>query len=103
MKQLTITIACLLAGALTACNQQGKENAAVKADSVMTTATQTHEPQSDLQPIAGKYPDAVCGMPYDTTYHEFSVYKKDTLYFCSPTCKRVFDKNPEKYASKLGL
>ena len=53
--------------------------------------------------IASKLPDAVCGMPYDTTYHELSVYKKDTLYFCSPTCKRVFDKNPEKYASKLGL
>ncbi|RFM35889.1 YHS domain-containing protein [Chitinophaga silvisoli] len=47
--------------------------------------------------------DPVCGMPYDTMFHEFSVYKNDTVHFCSPTCKRVFDKNPEKFAAKLGL
>ncbi|KAA2245794.1 YHS domain-containing protein [Chitinophaga agrisoli] len=45
--------------------------------------------------------DPVCQMPYDTSYHEFSVYKGDTVNFCSPTCKGVFDKNPDKYAVNL--
>ncbi|OMP77664.1 hypothetical protein BW716_18950 [[Flexibacter] sp. ATCC 35208] len=69
----------------------------------MSTVTQPAEDTTALQPIAGKVGDPVCGMPYDTTYHEFSVYKNDTVHFCSLTCKRVFDKNPEKYAAKLGL
>ena len=28
-----------------------------------------------------------------------SEYKGKTYYFCSPACKTVFDKNPEKYAT----
>ncbi|MDH4122526.1 MAG: YHS domain-containing protein [Thermoplasmata archaeon] len=26
-----------------------------------------------------------------------SDYKGKTYYFCAPGCKKVFDKNPEKY------
>ncbi|WP_343671333.1 YHS domain-containing protein [Chitinophaga sp.] len=102
-KTLSIVFATLAAGVFFACNQPSTEKAAAKADSVMSTVTQPAEDTTALQPIAGKMGDPVCGMPYDTTYHEFSVYKNDTVHFCSPTCKRVFDKNPEKYAAKLGL
>lgn len=103
MKKITIVFATLAAGVFFACNQPSTEKAAAKADSAMSTVTQPAEDTTALQPIAGKLGDPVCGMPYDTTYHEFSVYKNDTVHFCSPTCKRVFDKNPEKYAAKLGL
>jgi YHS domain-containing protein len=103
MKKTFIIIATVIAGAFAACNQGTKEKAVAAADTAMNAATKPVEDTTALQPIAGKYPDPVCGMPYDTMFHETSVYKKDTLHFCSPTCKRVFDKNPEKYAAKLGL
>ena len=92
----------LLAGLMAACSEVPKKAPAME-DVAVKPAEQAPAPIQDTLLIAGKLPDAVCGMPYDTTYHEWSVYKKDTLHFCSPTCKRVFDKNPEKYASKLGL
>jgi len=91
----------LLTGLMVACNNAPKQAPVIDSVAVKP-AEQAPEPVHDA-PIAGKLPDAVCGMPYDVTYTESSVYKKDTLFFCSPTCKRVFDKNPEKYASKLGL
>ena len=104
MKQLTIISACLLAAVFAACNQPASKHAAA-ADSTITAVTDTTsaKPSEEMAAVAGKYPDPVCGMPYDTMFHEWSVYKKDTLHFCSPTCKRVFDKNPEKFAAKLGL
>ena len=42
--------------------------------------------------------DPVCGMDVDekTAEHK-SEYKGQTYYFCSPGCKRDFDKAPEKY------
>lgn len=98
---MKIFYTCLLAGLIAACTEAPKKAPAIE-DVAVKPAEQAPEPVHDAL-IAGKLPDAVCGMPYDTTYHEWSVYKKDTLRFCSPTCKRVFDKNPEKYASKLGL
>lgn len=102
-KTLSIVLATLAIAAFAACNQHSSEKAAASADSTMSTVTQTTEDTTALQPIAGKMGDPVCGMPYDTIFHEFSVYKNDTVHFCSPTCKRVFDKNPEKFAAKLGL
>jgi YHS domain-containing protein len=26
-----------------------------------------------------------------------SEYKGETIYFCAPGCKKMFDENPEKY------
>ncbi|WP_158266937.1 YHS domain-containing protein [Chitinophaga niastensis] len=51
--------------------------------------------------VSDKLPDPVCRMPYDTSYKEWIVYQKDTLHFCSVTCKEVFAKAPEKYMAKL--
>jgi Cu+-exporting ATPase len=42
--------------------------------------------------------DVVCGMTVDSETAEYkSEYKGETYYFCSPGCKRSFDKEPEKY------
>lgn len=42
--------------------------------------------------------DVVCGMDIDpATAAGTSEYKGKTYYFCSPGCKRSFDKDPEKY------
>jgi Cu+-exporting ATPase len=45
--------------------------------------------------------DVVCGMTVDTetTQHQ-STYQGQTYYFCSPGCKRSFDKEPEKYLTQ---
>ena len=45
--------------------------------------------------------DLVCGMQVDEkTAAGKSEYKGQTYYFCSPGCKKSFDKEPEKYVSK---
>ena len=45
--------------------------------------------------------DPVCGMEVDPkTAAGKSDYKGQTYYFCSPGCKKTFDKNPEKYVVK---
>ena len=42
--------------------------------------------------------DPVCGMDIDPeTAAGKSEYKGQIYYFCSPGCKKSFDKNPEKY------
>ncbi len=42
--------------------------------------------------------DLVCGMEVDPkTATGKSEYKGQTYYFCSPGCKKAFDKEPEKY------
>ncbi len=44
------------------------------------------------------FKDPVCGM--DVTAEAAagtSEYDRQTYYFCSPGCKRSFDKEPEKY------
>jgi YHS domain-containing protein len=48
--------------------------------------------------MAGVYKDPVCGMDAtpETAAGKFE-YKGVTYYFCSPGCKRSFEKDPEKY------
>jgi YHS domain-containing protein len=42
--------------------------------------------------------DPVCKMDVDEkTAKAKSDYKGKTYYFCAPSCKQTFDKNPEKY------
>ncbi len=46
--------------------------------------------------------DPVCGMQIEE--HEAagsSVYNKKTYYFCAPSCKKAFDREPEKYFEEL--
>ncbi len=44
--------------------------------------------------------DPVCGMEVDPKTSTFkSTYQGKTYYFCSPGCKRDFDKEPQKYSN----
>lgn len=45
--------------------------------------------------------DPVCGMDVDKQKAAgHSEHRGKTYYFCSPTCKQKFDKEPAKYAGK---
>ncbi len=45
--------------------------------------------------------DPVCGMEIDPkTAAGKSEYQGQTYYFCSPGCKRDFDKDPAKYVGQ---
>jgi Cu+-exporting ATPase len=45
--------------------------------------------------------DVVCGMEVDPKKAAGkSEYKEHTYCFCSPGCKKAFDKAPEKYAGQ---
>jgi len=42
--------------------------------------------------------DPVCGMIVNPEHAAASiVYKGQTYYFCSPICKAMFEREPEKY------
>lgn len=45
--------------------------------------------------------DPICGMTVDEKKASAtSQHQGKTFYFCSPGCKRTFDKNPAQYAAK---
>jgi YHS domain-containing protein len=47
--------------------------------------------------------DPVCGMDVDPkTAAGKSDYQGQTYYFCSPGCKKSFDKEPQKYVQSQG-
>jgi YHS domain-containing protein len=41
--------------------------------------------------------DVVCGMSVDGKKAPKAVYRGREFYFCSESCKKTFEKNPEKY------
>jgi YHS domain-containing protein len=46
--------------------------------------------------------DPVCGMDIDPAQAAGqSEYKGQTYYFCSPGCKKQFDKDPERYIGHI--
>jgi len=48
--------------------------------------------------------DPVCGMTVDDKkVTQKSDYKGKTYYFCSATCKKKFDAEPEKYSNEGGV
>lgn len=51
--------------------------------------------------MAATVKDPVCGMEIDPATAAGKVdYKGQTYYFCSPGCKKSFEKDPEKYVSQ---
>jgi Cu+-exporting ATPase len=47
--------------------------------------------------------DPVCKMEVDPATAEWkSEYRGKMYYFCSPGCKRSFEKNPQKYLGESG-
>lgn len=89
---LAITTAVLFA----ACNNAGENKTETPA---MEMTEQTTE--ETAKPIAGAKIDPICEMEKDSTWTEYTVYKNDTVWFCSDVCKGAFLKNPDKYAAKL--
>lgn len=55
---------------------------------------------ADSNKVAKGPIDPVCDMVKGDDWTEFSVTNKDTTWFCSPHCKKTFDKNPKKYTKK---
>ena len=48
--------------------------------------------------------DLVCGMDVDEGTAQWkSEYQGRTYYFCSPGCKKAFEKNPEKYVMRAPM
>ncbi|MBO3842716.1 MAG: YHS domain-containing protein [Candidatus Brockarchaeota archaeon] len=47
--------------------------------------------------------DPVCGMEVDKKTARYkSTYEGKTYYFCSPSCQKEFNRDPEKYIRKEG-
>jgi len=45
--------------------------------------------------------DPICGMEIsEKDAAGNSEYQGKTYYFCSPSCKKAFDKEPERYSEK---
>ena len=66
----------------------------------------SEEPQT-TSPVSGPIEnkttaqiDPVCEMEKDNTWTDFTVYKQDTIWFCSEGCKKAFEARPEKYVKK---
>jgi len=47
--------------------------------------------------------DPVCGMTIDSQQAGATAeYQGQTYYFCSPACKKAFEKDPARYAQQQG-
>jgi YHS domain-containing protein len=44
--------------------------------------------------------DLVCGMTVNENTSLQTTYKGKTYYFCSPLCKTLFERDPEKYLNE---
>ncbi len=56
-----------------------------------------------MEGMLGKAVDPVCGMKIKKKEAAAtSEYKGRTVYFCNRSCKEEFDRDPDKYASRLG-
>jgi YHS domain-containing protein len=57
-----------------------------------------HQDHGMPQPGAGEHLDPVCGMTVTEGPNAITMDYKDTkYYFCSPGCRRAFEKDPDKY------
>jgi YHS domain-containing protein len=93
MKRIILFIA--ITAMCAACNNSG--DTSTTTFNTKDSVSKTEETKLTL----GIKIDPVCEMEQDTSWTEYTVYKGDTVKFCSDVCKGVFMKNPDKYASKL--
>ena len=47
--------------------------------------------------------DPVCGMSVSENAALKTTYQGKTYYFCSPLCKNLFEREPEKYVAATGV
>lgn len=43
----------------------------------------------------------ICGMVRDSSWMNYTIYKNDTVWFCSTSDRADFINHPKKYASEL--
>ncbi|MGA2914426.1 MAG: YHS domain-containing protein [Sedimentisphaerales bacterium] len=84
---LTATIICLLV--IVGC--QKKTKPAAPPPATEANATAAAEIEQKICPVME--------LPIDKNV--FTVYQGKKVYFCCTDCKAAFEKNPEKYLSKL--
>jgi YHS domain-containing protein len=87
MKHLTWLLAIAATG-LTACNN---------THTPKSTTTATPMAAASANDKKGKITDPVCGMEKDSTWTDNTVYKGDTVWFCSAREKQAFLDNPKRY------
>ena len=62
-----------------------------------------HREGKEVSGMAEKIVDPVCGMEVDPdTAPAKAEYKGKTYYFCAPSCRDEFEKDPERYLPKEG-
>lgn len=64
------------------------------------TNTEHHVEATPAEVAANQEIDPVCNMVKTDAWTLSSVVENDTIHFCSPVCKEVFDKNPAEYIKK---
>lgn len=75
-------------------------NVSVKRTETETTTSEEPVAAAAGQDKTAKVTDPVCGMEKGSDWTEYTVNGKDTTWFCSPHCKEIYAKNPEKYEGK---
>lgn len=81
----------LAASTFSACNNSS-EDAQRQAETAMS-GTASEAPTYRL----GDKTDPVCQMEWDAEWTDSTVYKNETVRFCSEGCKMAFEARPEKY------
>lgn len=67
---------------------------------IMEQPTQAGEMASEAPKYTpGAKMDPVCEMEWDNEWTEMTVYKNDTVRFCSEGCKKAFEAHPDKYVA----
>jgi len=94
MKQ--ILYAGVIAISITAC----KSRQTVPGAAQQQMGFQAVSMNSSAAAVAGNV-DPVCGMVKDSTWSDYTVYKNDTVWFCSSSEKDAFVANPQKYENKI--
>ena len=89
MKQLTIIF--FSAFCLTSCNNGAGE----QREQGMMKEPAKHSGMANLTAQ-----DPVCEMPKDTSWTDYTIYNKDTVWFCSEGCKKAFEARPAKFMKK---
>lgn len=67
-----------------------------------TSGVKGDEARAETKIAENKITDPVCGMPKeaDMQWTDYSLNRKDTVWFCSPHCKETYDKDPSKFTKK---
>lgn len=92
----------VLAFSFVACNSASKQQSS-STDTMAATHTgeDMHDMKMDKPADKNAITDPVCGMEKDNTWTDYTIYKGDTVWFCSTPEKDAFLANPAKYEHNL--